>query len=75
MQVDFKLASGNFCPGTSFSAMLSCWHDVSKKTSHTCTPLNNINNRMARSKMIDAVTDDDGRVTEAEEWGQTACSL
>jgi hypothetical protein len=30
---------------------------------------------MARSKMIDAVTDDDGRVTEAEEWGQTACSL
>jgi len=56
MQADFKMASGNFCPGPSFSAMLPHCHDVSKKTPQTCTQLININNGTARSKMTDTVT-------------------
>ena len=40
----------------SFNTTLQCWHDMRKKTSQTCTLQNNINSRVARSKMSDAAT-------------------
>lgn len=40
----------------SFNTTPQCWRDMRKKTSQTCTLQNNINSRVATSKMIDAAT-------------------
>jgi hypothetical protein len=40
----------------SFNAMLSCWHDMGKKTLQTRTLLNDFNSYVARSKTTDVAT-------------------
>lgn len=77
--VDFKLATAHCCWTTHkpvLQTTLQCWHDMRKKTSQTCTLQNNINSRVATSKMIDAAT----MVFEKQNWPysqgwQTAASI
>jgi hypothetical protein len=45
-----------FAQAPSFSAMLSCWHDMGEKTLQTRTLLNDFNSCIARSKMTDVAT-------------------
>jgi hypothetical protein len=50
------MATAHCCLGQSINAMLPHWHDMSKMTLQTCTPLNDVNVSMAKSKMTDAAT-------------------
>ena len=44
------------CTDLAINITLQCWHDMWKKTYQTCTLKNNINSRVARSKMSDTAT-------------------